>query len=247
VTAVSRAKGRRDTATRVCRCGSARLNIKPGRAAGPLDEWAYWFGIGRRTGVDLPGEAAGTLPTPAWRRRHVSAGDNRPWSIGDNESLAVGQGDVRVTPLQLAVAYAALANGGTVVRPHLGVSVKDAHGTAVRTINPAPARRLTLNPSYLETIRRGLHEAAQSPGGTSDDVMGSFPMTVYGKAGSAEIVNRPDDAWYAGFVTHGTSRPIVVVVHVNGDVAAAPVAHQILSQWFYGAPGPYRAGTNSSL
>jgi penicillin-binding protein 2 len=181
----------------------------------------------------------------------IADGTNRPWSIGDNESLAVGQGDVQVTPLQLAVAYSALANGHTVVRPHFGVDVQDQDGTVLQAINPPAARPIPINPFYRSTILEGLNEAAQSSGGTSDDVMGNFPMKVYGKTGTAQYTNQPDYAWYACFVIDNTNKPIVVVVHVEkggfGDIAAAPVARQILSQWFYGTPGKYIAGTNSSL
>jgi penicillin-binding protein 2 len=259
---------------------------------GPLDTWAYKYGIGRRTGIDLPNESIGTLPTPAWRtgrneleaecdnatgpfkytdghatssrphkgwhrsQKHLAGGcgiadgTNRPWSIGDNESLAVGQGDVQVTPLQLAVAYSALANGGTMVRPHLGVDVQNQDGTVLQTINPPASRHFAIDPFYRQTILTGLHEAAQSSGGTSADVMGNFPLPVYGKTGTAQYTNQPDYAWYVCFVTN-TSKPIVVVVHVEragfGDVAAAPVARQILSQWFLGKPGKYQAGTSTTL
>jgi len=196
---------------------------------------------------------------PGWHRskKHspggcgIADGTNRPWSIGDNESLAVGQGDVQVTPLQLAVAYSALANGGKLVRPHLGVDVQDQDGTVLQTINPPNASPIPLNPFYRTTILQGLNDAAQTSGGTSVDVMGNFPMKVYGKTGTAQYTNQPDYAWYACFVIDNTNKPIVVVVHVEkggfGDVAAAPVARQILSQWFYGKPGKYVAGTNSSL
>jgi penicillin-binding protein 2 len=181
----------------------------------------------------------------------IADGTDRPWSIGDNESLAVGQGDVQVTPLQLAVAYSALANGHTVVRPHFGLAVQDQDGTVLQTINPPPARPISINPLYRETILQGLNDAAQTSGGTSDDVMGNFPMKVYGKTGTAQYTNQPDYAWYACFVIDNTNKPIVVVVHVEkggfGDIAAAPVARQILSQWFLGKAGQYVAGTNSSL
>ncbi len=80
--------------------------------------------------------------------------------------------------------------------------------------------------------------------------MGTFPMTVYGKAGSAQYLNQRDYAWYAAFVTDHTDKPIVVVVHIEkagfGDVTAAPVARQILSQWFFDKPGNYTAGTSTS-
>jgi penicillin-binding protein 2 len=181
----------------------------------------------------------------------IADGTNRPWSIGDNESLAVGQGDVQVTPLQLAVAYSALANGTHVVRPHFGTDAQDQDGTVLQTINPPNARPIAINPFYRTTILQGLNGAAQASGGTSDDVMGNFPMKVYGKTGTAQYSGQPDYAWYACFVIDNTNKPIVVVVHVEkggfGDVAAAPVARQILSQWFFGKPGKYVAGTNNTL
>jgi penicillin-binding protein 2 len=250
---------------------------------GPLDQWAHKYGIGRDPGIDLPNAAKGTLPSPKWRasrnrleaecdnatgpfkgkRKHppggcgIADGTNRPWSIGDNESLAVGQGDVQVSPLQLAVAYAALANGGTIVRPHLALDVQNTAGTVLQRIDPPPSRHININPLYLETIRAGLRAAASQPGGTSDDVMGNFHQQVYGKTGTAQYFTantgvESDYAWYACFVpATATSKPIVVVVWVEkggfGDVGAAPVARQILSQWFYGKAGPYVTGTSTSL
>ena len=257
---------------------------------GALQHWAHELGIGQRTGVDLPGEDAGTLPSPGWRAhrdaleieceratgpfkytdghttgpvklkgwyrspRHATCGiaDGRPWSIGDNINLAVGQGDVQVTPLQLAVAYSTLANDGKVVRPHIGLSVQSQTGTVLQTIDPPPARYIHIDPLYRDTILQGLHDAAQATGGTSDDVFGNFPETVYGKTGTAQYNNQQDYSWYACFVPpSATSKPIVVVVWVEqggfGAVAAAPVAREILSQWFFGKPGPYTAGSSRTL
>jgi penicillin-binding protein 2 len=258
----------------------ARTNADPATHpnGGALDAWAAQYGIGRRTGIDLPDETDGTLPSPTWRAgrnklerecdsatgpfkgkpKHapggcgIADGTDRPWSIGDNESLAVGQGDLQATPLQLAVAYAALANGGTIVRPHLGLDIQAQDGTVLQSINPPPSRHISIEPVYRQTILNGLHQAAQSPGGTSDDVMGNFPKPVYGKTGSAQYTNQPDYAWYACFVpASATTKPIVVIVDVErggfGDVAAAPVARAILSEWFFGNPGKYRAGTSATL
>ena len=273
-----------------------RTNVDPYQhpSGGPLDQWARRFGIGRPTGIDLPGESTGTLPTPRWREdrnkleaecdtatgpyrytdgktlspvrlngyrrspKHapggcgIADGTNRPWSVGDNENLAVGQGDVQATPLQLAIAYSALANGGTIVRPHIGLDVQNPDGTVLQKIDPAPARHIPINPFYLETIRQGLRDAASQPGGTSVDVMGNFPEQVYGKTGTAQYNGQPDYSWYVCFVPpSATSKPIVVVVHVErggfGDVAAAPVARQILSQWFFGKPGAYKSGSSATL
>jgi penicillin-binding protein 2 len=185
----------------------------------------------------------------------IADGTDRPWTEGDNESLAVGQGDVQVSPLQLALAYSAIANGGTVVTPHIGMNIENADGTVLQKVGPEPPKRnLHINPLYLDTVRQGLHEAAQTPGGTSDDVMGDFPEQVYGKTGTAQYFNaedvETDYAWYSCFVpATATSKPIEVTVWVEkggfGDIAAAPVARQILSQWFLGKPGPFKAGKST--
>jgi penicillin-binding protein 2 len=245
---------------------------------GPLEQWARRFGIGQPTGIDLPDATTGLLPTPNLLKElyqeelqcehgtGLYAGDpkhpasqggcgiasNPYWTVGDNVNTGVGQGDVQVSPLQLAVVYAALANGGTIVTPHVGLDVQSADGTVLQKIDPAPQRHLNINPLYLDTIREGLREAASEPGGTSDDVMGNFPEQVYGKTGTAEYNGQNDYAWYACFVpASATSKPIVVVAWVEqggfGDVAAAPVARQILSQWFLGHPGPYVSGTSTTL
>ena len=246
------------------------LNVDPQNhpLGGALQQWARLYGIGHATGVDLPYEASGNLPDPAWRAKvsqeeyqyekqhHVpccTIAYPAPWTVGDNVNLAVGQGDVLVTPLQLAVVYSAIANGGTIVRPHIGLEVENSIGDKVlQTIDPPPPRHINIDPTYLAAIREGLREAASASGGTSADVMGNFPEPVYGKTGTAQHNNEPDQAWYACFVpATATSKPIVVVVTVEkggfGAVAAAPVARQILSQWFLGKPGPYVAGTSTTL
>jgi penicillin-binding protein 2 len=244
---------------------------------GPLQEWAHKFGIGRKTGIDLPGEVPGTLPSPKVNKqlyaeelqcenatgpyknhpKHpASSGgcgiaSNPYWTSGDNVNTAVGQGDDQVTPLQLATAYATMANGGTVVTPHIGMDILNAENEIVQRIAPAPKRHLKINPLYRETIMAGLRAAVQS--GTSADVMGTFPEQVYGKTGTAQYITagvETDYAWYACFVpASATTRPIVVVVTVEkggfGDVAAAPVARQILSQWFLGKPGPFKDGSSN--
>lgn len=158
---------------------------------------------------------------------------------------------MQVTPLQLAVVYSAVANGGTIVRPHLASDVQSPDGTVLHMINPAAARHLAVNPSDLQTIQQGLRNAASQPGGTSADVMRNFPEPVYGQAGTARYAGQPDYAWYACYVPpSATRKPIVVIVHIDrggfGDVAAAPVARQILSQWFLGHPGPYKPGSSTA-
>jgi len=245
----------------------ARLNVDVPKG-GALQQWARAFGIGRATGVDLGGENAGLLPSPEWRtkrdaeevayerKHHVpccTLSDKRPWSVGDNENLAVGQGDLEATPLQLAVAYSALENGGNIVRPHVGQEVDDPYGNVLTRINPAPLRRLAIAPQNLDAIRTGLHDAASVPGGTSADVFAGWPQSqfpVYGKTGTAQHDNQADQSWYVCYVPDSV-KPILVAVTVEqggfGAQAAAPAAREILSQWFFGKRGQFVAGTSKTL
>jgi penicillin-binding protein 2 len=165
----------------------------------------------------------------------------------------VGQGDLEATPLQLAVAYSTIENGGDVVRPHVGLEVDAPDGTLLQRIDPPPARRVHINPTYLGAIRTGLHDAASQPGGTSADVFAGWPQSqypVYGKTGTAQHDNQADQSWYVCYVPD-PSRPIVVVVTVEqggfGAMAAAPAAREILSQWFMGKRGQFIAGSSKTL
>ena len=105
-----------------------------------MQRWARKLGIGRPTGIDLPSEATGFVPTPKWRNQLFKKKlTDRPWSIGDNINLSVGQGDLQANPLQMAVAYATVANGGRVLRPRLGQRIEDAGGRALQQLE-SPAR-----------------------------------------------------------------------------------------------------------
>jgi len=252
----------------------ARLNADPTTHpnGGALQDWARRYGFGRPTGIDLGGEVGGTIPTPRWRdrlnreqarceqlyRTHrrraqqlysagcvFADGTNRSWSEGDNTNLAVGQGDFLATPLQLAVAYGAIENGGTIVRPHVGLQITDPAGRVLQQIAPKPARRIDIPQGDLEAIRAGLNAAAQQPGGTSYDVMGTFPKQVYGKTGTAQT-SRGDQSWYVAYVPDPV-RPIVVACTIEqggfGAEAAAPAVRLILSKWF-GIRGEVIAGTS---
>jgi penicillin-binding protein 2 len=247
----------------------AQLNVSPATApnGGPLQQWARRFGIGQPTGIDVAGETSGILPSPNWRKQngrrelayeakhHVrccTLGDLRPWSVGDNVNLAVGQGDLEATPLQLGVAYAAIENGGTIVRPHVGLEVDGRDGTVLQKIDPPPTRQIKIDGVNLQAVQSGLRAAASQPGGTSADVFSGFAPPVYGKTGTAQHNNQADQSWYVCFVPAWNHHsPILVAVTVEqggfGAVAAAPAARQILSQYFYGNRGPFVAGASHTL
>jgi penicillin-binding protein 2 len=200
-----------------------------------LQTWAHRLGLGNPTGIDLPGETGGLVPSPAWRNDLFKKKlTDRPWSIGDNVNLAVGQGDLQATPMQMAVAYSTLVAGGRVPVPHIGQEVEDAAGRVLQRIEPKAARHIKISDTTRTAIMDGLRLAAGAPGGTSADVFAGFPRTVFGKTGTAERPGQGDQSWYVCYAPD-QRRPIVVAVTVEqggfGAEAAAPAARLMLSQW----------------
>ncbi|HEX5780719.1 MAG TPA: penicillin-binding transpeptidase domain-containing protein, partial [Solirubrobacteraceae bacterium] len=238
-----------------------------------LQEWARRLGIGRRTGIDIPGEFAGLVPDSKWRNEgykeyracakkakvtpgttqalFACGGIERTWSAGDNVNLAVGQGDLQATPLQMATAYSAIINNGRVPRPHLGLRVEDGNGVMLEEIRMPGRRRVSFDPAHREAIMSGLHGAATADGGTSSDVFSDFPYRdmLYGKTGTAERAPNPDQSWYVCYVDHPT-KPIVVVTTIErggfGAETAAPAARLILNEWFDLKDDEFHAGSDQS-
>lgn len=234
---------------------------------------AHELGVGEQTGIDLPSEITGLVPDRAWRakvareelqcerRRHVAScgiSDGRPWSVGDDMHLAVGQGDLLTSPLQMAVAYSTLANAyvnggdGWVVRPHLGKEIDGAQGRLVQTLSFPPVRHVHLNDTYLGDVMQGIHEAASQLGGTSADVWAGWNQSehpVFGKTGTAEHAGKEDQSWYMCYVGD-PKRPIVLAVTVEqggfGAETAAPIARLLAAQWF-GKEKKFVSGTSKTF
>ncbi len=202
-----------------------------------LQEWAAKLGIGRETGFDLPGETEGLVPSRKWRDDlFAEGGTERPWSAGDNIQLAIGQGDLQTNPLQLAVAYAAIANGGTIVTPHVGMEVEDAAGRVLREFDPKPRGKVKIDPTYRAAVLEGLHQAAQAPEGTSYGVFGGFPVEVAGKTGTAERPGHGDQSWYAVVAPYRDPKIVTIVTVEEGGFgaeSAAPIALDVLEAYFH--------------
>jgi penicillin-binding protein 2 len=235
---------------------------------GPLQQWARDLGIGQPTGIDVGQEGAGLLPTPEVSNEHyrentdpdspcgedvcVDKGEitDKPWTIGDNVNLAVGQGGLQADPLQMAVAYAAIANGGDVVRPHVGMEVDDPEGRAVQEIQPAARRHVDIDPQWRSTILAGLHDAAMSPGGTSYSVFGGYPVQIAGKTGTAERPPHADQSWYVALAPYPNPKYVVAVTIEEGGFgvdSAAPAALQIFNQLLDVKPSRIESvGTNGN-
>lgn len=221
----------------------------------PLQKWAKKMGFGRSTGIDLPDEAKGLIPGQKWREeinktelkcRKTNKGqpcyvvETRPYNVGDNANLAVGQGEVAISPLQMAVSYSGLVTGGRIPRPHLGLEVQDSQGRLVQKISSDPARRVKIDSTWQKAIMDGLHQSTMGEG-TSAGVFSGWPqnsLPVYGKTGTAEtfVDGVPyDQSWYVAYVPHPT-KPIVIASTVErggfGAEKAAPIVRRMLAEWF---------------
>lgn len=201
-----------------------------------LQEWSREFGIGEPTGIDLVGESEGLLPTPGWRNALFRSGEtDRPWAVGDNIQLAIGQGDLQANPLQVALGYSALGNGGTIHRPNLVRRVEDVAGRVEKEVEPEALRKVSIPDRYREAIMSGLNLAAQAPDGTSYPVFGGFPVEIAGKTGTAERPPYGDQSWYAALAPFDNPRIAVATTVEEGGFGAdtaAPVALAILSEYF---------------
>ncbi len=197
-----------------------------------LQEWAHKLGIGRQAGLDLPEEGETLLPTKAWRNQLFKEElTDRPWSAGDNIQLATGQGDLQTNPLQMALAYAALGNGGKIPTPHVGLEVEDAAGRVLKEFDFKPQRQVHIDPGYRTAILEGLHAAAQEGEGTAAGVFGGFPIDIAGKTGTAERRGHGDQSWFAALSPYPNPRIVTIATVEEGGFgaeSAAPVVLDIL-------------------
>ncbi|MBI3956676.1 MAG: penicillin-binding protein 2 [Candidatus Kerfeldbacteria bacterium] len=186
------------------------------------------FGFGQASGIDLPGEAIGLLPTPEWKEETK----NERWYIGDTYHLAIGQGDVLVTPLQMAVATAAIANGGTVYQPRLVTTVEDAAGRR-SALGPQTKGELVASSQTLAVVREGMRDGVLDG---SSRAMQSLPVSSAGKTGTAQFGNgSATHAWFTAFAPYeDPTLAIAVVVESGGEghAAALPVARDVIAAYF---------------
>jgi penicillin-binding protein 2 len=227
------------------------------RGIGPqlIGQYARATGLGQTTGIDLPGESRGLVPTPKWKR--INYAEN--WLTGDTYNMSIGQGFILATPLQVANATAAIANRGYLYRPQLVDHITDADGNVVRSLQPELIRELPINPAHLDTVREGMYGTVNWPQGTATKVR--VPnVTVAGKTGTAEFYrdnnhdqkpdrdekgNLPTHAWFTAFAPYIDPEIVVTVFVANGgegSSVAAPIANRVLLQYF-GSEASQQAST----
>jgi penicillin-binding protein 2 len=213
-----------------------------------LVEGLEWFHLGRPTGIDIAGEAPGLVPTIAWKaqiKREV-------WTTGDTYNTAIGQGDMLVTPLQLAVAAGGIATDGTIYRPHVVGSIVDSSGELLRQVAPEVISRAPVDPTYLQAIREGMRQSvADGLNVTAREECSG--LSIAGKTGTAEfgpLLETPDKrlvrqshAWFVGFAPYDNPQVVVaVLIEGVGDLSdgsstmTVPAVTQIMQAYFKVAP-----------
>ncbi len=217
----------------------------PGLGNDTLAYYARQFGYGEKSGIALPGEHPGLVPTSKWKRLNYA----ESWTTGDTYNMSIGQGYVLVTPLQVVNATAAIANGGILYRPKIVYQVVDANGYLVQDFVPEVIRKLPVEERHLETVRYGMYLAVYGPRGTARTV--ALPgITIAGKTGTAEFAadldgdgridrdeegNLPTHAWFTAFAPYEDPQ-VAVVVFVfgggEGSATAVPIAREVLAAYF---------------
>ncbi len=185
-----------------------------------LHEWWQTFGLGKPTGVDLPGEASGFLPTPAWKQ----SAEGTPWLLGDTYNVAIGQGNLLLTPLQLLDYISAIANGGTIWHPFLNAAS-----------TPQAAEDLAQYLPEIQQVQQGMREGVASPQGTSY-LLHDLPLPVCAKTGSAQVkLNTEENALFVGYAPcdHPQIALLILVENAKqGSLNAVPIAKNVLD-WYY--------------
>lgn len=192
-----------------------------------LQEWWKKFGLGSITGIDMPGEAKGFLPSPAWKEKQ----SGKPWLLGDTYNVSIGQGDLLVTPLQIASFISTIANGGKVMKPYIA-SAYSTSTIAADLKDLAP---------YIKEVQKGMRETVTNSRGTAY-MMHDLPFAVSGKTGSAQVKNNTqENAFFVGYGPSEDPQVVVLVLIENakeGSLNAVPVARDVFDWW-----GVYRLKT----
>ena len=195
-----------------------------------LGKYAKLFGIGTKTGIDLPNESTGFVPTSDWKK----ATKGETWYIGDTYHFAIGQGDMLVTPLQVANFTATVANGGKLMEPHLVSAILDSNNNVVSNIEPKIIRQNFIDAANLQIVREGMRQTVMAGSARS---LQAVPVPMAGKTGTAQWSSKKaPHAWFTGFAPFDNPQVVITVMVEEGregSTVSVPIAKEIM-QWYFG-------------
>jgi penicillin-binding protein 2 len=210
-----------------------------------MTHYAHAYGYGEKTGIELPGESAGLIPTPEWKEETLG----EVWVQGDLYNMGIGQGNILATPLQVLNTAATTANGGTLYRPQLLLRVLDRQGQVVQDFEPEVIRQLPVKDEYLALVRQGMRQSVSQ--GYNSYARTHASVAIAGKTGSAEFgpylykKNRQAHAWFVAFAPYEDPQlAVVVMVEGGGEGSrvAVPAATDIIEYYFTRPQEPAEEG-----
>ncbi len=195
-----------------------------------IKEYLGYFGLGSVTGIDLPNEKSGLIPDKEWKKEKKP---DEEWYLGDTYHLSIGQGDILITPIQMASAIASIANKGILYQPQLVDKIVDEHGNIIEDIQPNIIRQGFISKDNLEAVRKGMRETVLS--GSAQSFL-SLPIEVAGKTGTAQFGNdNKTHAWFVSFAPYENPQIVLIVLIEGGGEGhqvANPVAKEVY-EWYF--------------
>ncbi len=196
-----------------------------------LAEYARMFGMGKKTGIALRGEASGLVASEEYKKKTF----NQDWYLGDTFNSAIGQGFQLVTPLQAAMIVSEVANGGIQYRPFIVNRIDNLDGTPYKIFAPEQVGTLAVSRSTLDLIREGMRNVTEESG-TAGSLFAGFPIQVAGKTGTAENFGGVDHGWFVAYAPFDHPRIVVAVLVEQGGyggVASGPIVKMMLEEFFH--------------
>ncbi len=206
-----------------------------------VKEYLNLFGFGEKTGIDLPSEQEGRVPDPAWKQDYFKTALEQKWYLGDTYNLSIGQGYLLATPLQLANGYAAIANGGKLIQPHLAKSFLSSTSTLATDFVPKITRENFISISTLEVVRSGMRQTVTSPAGNAFS-LNSLPVAVAAKTGTAQSYGKAEiyNNWIGAFAPYDKPEIVLIVMieEVPGLRGSAQQTAKSILNWYFSPKKP---------
>jgi penicillin-binding protein 2 len=198
-----------------------------------IKEYLDLFGWEDKTGIDLPGEVAGFVPDKEWKKNTIG----ESWIDGDTYNLSIGQGFIKITPLEVATAFSAIANGGKLLEPQVVQKIIDSEKNVIEESQPKITRENFIDPKNIEIVREGMRWAVtgQNSPQASSVLLNSLPVSAAAKTGTAELGGDHYNNWVTVFAPYDDPQIVLTIVIENvekAQIAALPVAKEVL-QWYF--------------
>ena len=202
-----------------------------------IKEYLEKFGWNQKTGIDLPGEVEGFIPDPSWKKSYFERKEDQVWVDGDTYNLSIGQGFLQITPLEVAVSFVPIANGGKLLKPQVVQKIVDEGKNTVKEFGPVILKESFIDPENLKVVREGMRQAVTGENSpkASATLLNSLPVSAAAKTGTAELGGDYYHNWLTVFAPYDDPQIVLTIVieKVKGvKVATLPIAKEVL-EWYF--------------